>query len=147
MDSFGGYRLAGFDYSKAPMEWSYAPTSKVVEKFSDLSGDNNILHRSGVCKMVGLNNPIVHGALLLTEISRFFGEVGLMPTDYVCGVSSFSSRFKRPVPMQEMLHFSATLTSETDRNLTFQIVGRRHDKKVALEASVVLVKIPIVKPA
>ena len=52
-------------------KWSFIIDGSMVDKFADISGDNNPIHLNDItAKEMGFEGRIAHGAMLVAEISR-----------------------------------------------------------------------------
>lgn len=59
---------------KKKIKFSHIISDQELDKFIDLSGDNNPLHTSKICaKKFNFTNRIVHGALIISYFSKIIG--------------------------------------------------------------------------
>lgn len=99
-----------------------------VARFAELSGDDNPIHLDdAAAQSLGFPRAIVHGALLMSFISKVLGR------DYPgpgCVAVSLSSKFLRPVPVDSLVRFEVKVAEriEARKHVRFQVYAYLNGK-------------------
>ena len=94
------------------VRWHFSYSEQDIKKFVDLSGDDSPIHTSQrFCQDLGFKSPLLHGALLTTQLSRLIGKE--LPDNKAMTVG-FGVDFLSPAYSGENLEFSAIISYKSD---------------------------------
>ena len=102
------------------INWSFVFSSSDMATFIKLSKDDSPLHtNSTLTKKLNFKSPLLHGALLTTQLSRLIGKE--LPDNNAMTVG-FTIDFVNPAYTDEELFFYATLLykSESTKLVNFE---------------------------
>lgn len=118
------------EYTKA--EFSETVTSEMMQKFYEISGDDNPLHMDeAFAKEHGFNSRVVYGMLTASFYSRLAGVY--LPGKY-CLLHSVESSFKNPVFIGDTLTVTGYVKEKHEATRTLDIVAtitNQNGKKVS----------------
>jgi acyl dehydratase len=117
-------------------------TEELVQKFADVSGDNNPLHMdAGYASQTPFHERVVHGMLVGSFFSRLVGMY--LPGKYALYLSQTMS-FRRSIPIGTTIKIRGTVSHKTDSAKTIAISVAAEDAEanplVSGEALVKLLK-------
>ena len=106
------------------INWSFVFSSSDMATFIKLSKDDSPLHtNTALTKKLNFKSPLLHGALLATQLSRLIGKE--LPDSNAMTVG-FTIDFVNPAYTDEELLFDATLLHKSDStkvvNFEFKIL-------------------------
>ena len=96
-------------------EWTRVITKEHVQKFAEVTGDDNPLHVDAeyAAKHSRFDRPIVHGVLLLGLISKVLGRDFPGHGSIAVGISC---RFLRPVPVGSEVRVQIKVSEKIEKN-------------------------------
>jgi acyl dehydratase len=96
-------------------EWTRVITKEHVQKFAEITGDDNPLHvdEEYAAKHSRFDRPIVHGVLLLGLISKVLGRDFPGHGSIAVGISC---RFLRPVPVGSEVRVQIKVSEKIEKN-------------------------------
>lgn len=106
--------------------WKFSVSESNMKTFIDLSGDDSPIHTDHkFCQARGFKSPLLHGALLSSQLSRLIGKE--LPDQKAMTVG-FSIEFFNGAYVDDELDFNAKLVYKSDATkiieLKFQISRR-----------------------
>lgn len=121
---------------KKNFEWFFKFTDKDLEKFSKLSGDNHPIHlKKSFAQKKGLENKVIYGALLASQVSKLIGNKINYKNVMMIG---FDIKFNYPAYVNENLKFIAELKnfSKSVSLMTFKFIVKNSKNKKICQGSV-----------
>lgn len=92
--------------------WNFSYSESDMKTFIDLSTDDSPIHTDHkFCQGQGFKSPLLHGALLTTQLSRLIGKE--LPDNKAMTVG-FSIEFFNPAYVDEDLEFHAKLLYKSE---------------------------------